>query len=404
MLTLLQTDPRRAAPPTERNGRDLRLDFFRGLALIFIFVDHVPGNFLAHFTSKNFGFSDAAEIFIFISGYAASLAFGKSFAQSGFGAGTKRVVGRMGEIYFAHVLLLIVCVGGIALAAQALENPMYYEYINLVPFAFEPFEAIWRALALNHHLIYLNILPLYIALLAGIPALVWLLERHPALALGASLALYGLANFTGLNLPSYPNDDGWFFNPFAWQLLFTIGFLMGSRARKGVPLPRSRWLVAGAALYAAFALVVIAPWTKLPLFETWGLVPGDLLAPMDKTTLSPWRLAHILALAYLVAMFVKPDAGWLRQAWARGIIACGRNSLDIFTLGTILCFLGLFVMVEIGRDLLTQTAINLGGIALMVAAANWLTRTKAQVKPDTSPALPAEAAGVSAAPPGSPVP
>src|SRR5262249_19802318 len=280
-------------------------------ALIFIFIDHVPGNAFAHLTFKNFGFADAAEIFIFISGYAAALAFGRSFERDGFGAGTRRIGKRIGEIYVAHLVLLIVCVGGIPVAAQAFENPLYYEYINLVPFAFEPFEAIWRAVALNHHLIYLNILPLYIVLLAWFPVLFWLIRRHPALALAASVAIYGAARVTGLNLPSYPNDDGWFFNPFAWQLLFSVGALLGHAATRGIALPRSPWLTAGAALYAVFALIVIAPWTKLPGLEDWRLLPGDLLAPMDKSGLSPWRLAHILAVAYLVAILVNPKAAWL---------------------------------------------------------------------------------------------
>ncbi len=384
-----------AAPRAAAGARDARLDFFRGLALIFIFIDHVPGNFFAHFTFKNIGFADAAEIFIFISGYAAALAFGKSFATS-FRAGTQRVVKRIGEIYVAHVLLLIVCVGGIAIAARWLENPIYYEYINLVPFAFEPGEAIWRALALNHHLTYLNILPLYIALLVMFPPLIWLVQRSPALALGASLALYAITRGTSLNLPSYPNDDGWFFNPFAWQFLFAIGAVLGHAAGRGVALPRSRWLIAGAALYALFALIVIAPWTNLPGLEEWRLVPGDLLAGMDKSALSPWRLVHILAIGYLVAIIVKPHARWLRRGWARAVIACGRSSLDIFTLGTVLCFVALFLMVEVGRDFWIQLGINAGGIALMVAVAKWLLRKKAQVNPGTSPAIaPAAAAGVS---------
>jgi hypothetical protein len=398
--------PDLAAPA---GARDPRLDFFRGLALIFIFVDHVPGNLFAHFTFKNFGLSDAAEIFIFISGYAAALAFGKTFARQGFRAGAARVGKRIGEIYVAHILLLIVCVGGIAVAAQLLENPMYYEFINLVPFAFETFEAIWRALALNHHLIYLNILPLYIALLAWFPVLFWLLRRHPALAFAASVGLYAVARATGLNLPSYPNDDGWFFNPFAWQLLFSIGAILGHAAIRGIAIPRSPWLIGAASAYLLFSLVVIAPWVKLPGFEGWRLVPGDLLAPMDKSGLSPWRLAHILAAAYLVAIIVNPRAGWLRQRWAKAVIACGRSSLDIFTLGTILCFVGLFVMVEAGRDLWIQVAINAGGIGVMVAVATWLLRKKGQVNPGTSSALlPAVAAGVStvaassAAPPSSP--
>lgn len=405
MLATLSSSKEAAAAPA--GARDLRLDFFRGLALIFIFVDHVPGNLFAHFTFKNFGFSDAAEIFIFISGYAAALAFGKSFARQGFGAGTKRVARRIGGIYVAHILLLIVCVGGIAVAARAFQNPLYYEFINLVPFAYEPMEAIWRALALNHHLVYLNILPLYIALLAWFPLLFWLLQRHPALALAASLAVYAVARVTGLNLPSYPNDDGWFFNPFAWQLLFSIGAVLGHAVGRGFVLPRSRWMVTAAVLYAAFALVVIAPWTKLPGLEGWRLVRGDLLAPMDKSGLSPWRLAHILAIAYLVAIIVKAEAAWLGRHWARAVIVCGRSSLDIFTLATILCFVGLFLMVEAGRDLWIQIAINAGGIFLMVAVANWLLRRKAQVNPGTLPAMvPARAPGVScsAAPPRSPRP
>ena len=375
-------------------ARDPRLDFFRGLALIFIFVDHVPANPFAHITFRNFGFSDAAEMFVFISGYAAAIAFGRAYLREGFAAGTMRVARRIGQIYVAHVLLLIACVGGIGIAARIFESPLYYEYINLVPFAYEPFEAIWRALALNHHLLYLNILPLYIVLLAWFPALFWLLGKHPAWALAASFALYGATHLTGLNLPSYPNEDGWFFNPFAWQLLFSIGAVLGHAAGNGAALPRSRALTAAAVAYAVFALVVIAPWTKIPAFAEWRVVPGDLLAPMSKSTLSLWRLAHILALAYLVAIIVKPGAAWLRRRWALGIAACGRKSLDIFTLGTFLCFVALFIRVEAGRDLWILVAINAGGILLMVAVAKWLLRRKAQVNPGTPPAMaPAGAAG-----------
>jgi len=386
-----------ASPP---GTRDPRLDFFRGLALIFIFVDHVPANPFAHITFRNFGFSDAAEMFVFISGYAAALAFGRTYVREGFAAGTRRVVKRIGEIYIAHILLLIACVGGIGIAARAFESPLYYEYINLVPFAHEPFEAIWRALALNHHLLYLNILPLYIVLLLWFPALIWLLRKHPAWALAASLALYGLTRLTGLNLPSYPNSDGWFFNPFAWQLLFSIGAILGHAAGKGMVLPRSRALVAAAVLYALFALIVIAPWTKIPALAEWRLVPGDLLAPMNKSAMSVWRLAHILALAYLVAIFVKPGAAWMRRGWAQGVAACGRSSLDIFTLGTFLCFVALFIRVEAGRDLWILTAINACGIGLMVVVAKWLLRRKARPIPSTSPALvPAAVPGVSSAAP-----
>ena len=126
-----------------------------------------------------------------------------------------------------------------------------------------------------------------------------------------------------------------------------------------------------------------------------------LLAPMDKTALSPWRLVHILAAAYLVAMIVNPGAAWLRRGWARWVIACGRSSLDIFTLGTILCFVGMFVLVEAGRDLWVQIAVNAGGIGLMMVVATWLLRKKAAAIPSTAPA---PLAGVSPVPQPAPPP
>lgn len=380
--------------------RDLRLDFFRGLALMFIFIDHVPGNFLGDFTMKNFGFVDAAEVFVLIAGYAAALAYGGAFARHGFAGGTRRVGRRIGQLYVAHIVLLIVCVGGITIAARLFENPLYFEHVNVIPFYHAPFEAIWRALALTHQLGYLNILPLYIVLLAWFPALFWLMRQHRGLALAASLALYALPHAIGANLPSFPDGNGWFFNPFAWQLLFSIGVLLGDMAARGIRLPRSRVLFGLAAAYLLFALIVIAPWTMLPGLDEFRLVPGDLVAPVDKSTLSPWRLAHILALAYVVACLVKPQAGWFRQAWARAVILCGRKSLDIFCLGTVLSFAGMFVLVEAGRGLAIQLAVNAIGLAAMVGMAWVLARRASTATRRTlSPVLdPAEARSVSARP------
>ena len=68
-------------PALSAHGRDLRLDFFRGLALACIFIDHIPDTVLARFTLHAVGFSDAAEVFIFISGYSAALAYGAPLDQ-----------------------------------------------------------------------------------------------------------------------------------------------------------------------------------------------------------------------------------------------------------------------------------------------------------------------------------
>ena len=70
-----------AAHPVIASGRDIRLDLFRGLALWFIFVDHIPTNVVSWFTVRNYGFSDATEVFVFISGYTAVIAYARMMAD-----------------------------------------------------------------------------------------------------------------------------------------------------------------------------------------------------------------------------------------------------------------------------------------------------------------------------------
>src|SRR5262244_948260 len=67
----------------QQTGRDVRLDLFRGLSLFFIFIDHIPNNVLSYVTLRSIGFSDAAEVFDFISGYAAATVYGKALRRQG---------------------------------------------------------------------------------------------------------------------------------------------------------------------------------------------------------------------------------------------------------------------------------------------------------------------------------
>ena len=221
---LLSNDTGVGVSPTGPTGlRDVRLDFFRGLALLCIFIDHTPGNILGFVTARAYGLSDAAEMFVLIAGYTAVLAYSRIFEREGMLRGAGRIGRRMRDLYAAHLLLTVVCAILLAVAAQSFENPLYYEHVNLTPYAYDPLGAIWRTLALYYQLGYLNILPLYIVLLAWFPLLWWLMQRHLGLALAASAILWLSANVLGANLPSWPELYGWYFNPFAWQLLFQLG-------------------------------------------------------------------------------------------------------------------------------------------------------------------------------------
>ena len=362
-----------ARPPIER---DLRLDFFRGLALLFIFIDHVPGNSLSYWTLHAWGVADAAEVFVLIAGISAVMAYAARIEHHGLLSGSRPVLARTRDIYAAHLLLVAICAGGLAIAARYFENPLYFEHVNLTPLAYDPLAAIWRATTLLYQPGYINILPLYIVLLAVFPLIVWAASRRPMATLAVSIAIWIGAKH-GLNLPSWPETIGWFFNPFAWQLLFTVGVVAGVMYRRGGSLPRSPWLIALAAGYTLLCLVAAAPWVNIPHLGLPRLIPLDMLPIISKSSLSAWRLANILAIAYLAAVVVPAGARWLRSRAAMLVVDCGRNSLDIFCLGTVLSFAGFVVLLEGGRTWPYQLAVNAIGMGVMLCTAAWLTRRKA---------------------------
>lgn len=358
--------------------RDLRLDFFRGLALIFIFIDHVPGNSLAHLTMRAMGLSDAAEVFVLIAGYAAFLAYAGPLERDGLKLGALRVARRVRDLYAAHLLLVAACAGLLAIAARTFENPLYFEHVNLTPLAYNPLDAIWRLLVLQYQLGYLNILPLYIGLLAWFPVLWWLIKRNPVIAVVVSVGIWLVGG--AVNLPSWPEVSGWFFNPFAWQLLFSIGALAAYMSRQGTTLPRTPWLIIPSIGLIAVGLLVAAPWINIPGLHLPRLVAYDALGFISKTNLSLWRIGHVLAAAYLVALLVPATAGWLRSRPAMAIANCGRNGLDIFCLGTVLSFVGFVVLLEAGRTWEFQIAVNVLGIGTMMGTGIWLTHWKSRRK------------------------
>jgi hypothetical protein len=355
--------------PTSANGsgtqRDLRIDFFRGLALLFIFVDHVPDNVAARFTLRNFGFADAAEVFVLLAGFSAVLAYGRVFEGQGFRAGLARVMERVRDIYLWHLALVAICGVGLTLAALHFGNPSYVNNIGVQFFSENPTQSTVLAAVLVSQPNMLNILPLYIVLLMfWLPFVLWLMQRNPWQALVLSVGLWAASNLLTMNLPSQQHPHGWVFNPFAWQVLITIGALAAHFTRKG-PLTASRPLVGVAVAYVAFAFAMSAPWTQIPGLENARLLPADLLGNVDKTYLSPWRVANVVALGYLALILLRPQSHWLSQAWATGIGRCGRHSLEIFCLGTILSFAGWVVLVEAGYGLALQILVNTVGIGIM---------------------------------------
>jgi hypothetical protein len=353
------------AEPTRT--RDLRLDFFRGVALIFIFIDHIPENILSYFTLQAVGFYDAAEVFIFISGFTAALVYGQRLVAKGALYATAQIWRRAWQLYVAHVFLFVIFIGEVSYTVMTFNNPMYNEEMRVADFLVHPHIAVMKALLLEFQPTFLDILPLYILMMLIFPAILMGIQRRPLLVSAASLLLYLAVQVFGLSVPAYPEGSTWYFNPLAWQFLFISGAVLGQTARRGQSLARlSRMLMPVAIGVLAVAVTVRLSWT---LGGLWHRIPALFLKelwPVDKTDLSPIRLVPFLATVVLVAIWVRPDAPFLRSRAARPFVLCGRQSLEVFCLGIVLSALGHFILAEYESGVAMQFAVNAVGIGLML--------------------------------------
>jgi hypothetical protein len=359
--------------------RELRLDLFRGLALWLIFLDHLPNNILAWLTIRACGFADATEIFIFISGYTAAFVYGRAMLNSGFVIASARILRRVWQIYVAHVFLFTIFLAEISYVATRFDNPLYSEEMGILDFLKQPDVTIIQALILRFRPVNMDVLPLYIVLMLFLPLILWLMKWRTDVTLVLSAALYVATWYFDLYLSAYPNGV-WFFNPFAWQLLFVFGAwcALGGAQRMSRVLssPLTLWVCIA---YLAFSFVIAMIWNFPPQlghlmpkwFENW-------MYPVSKTDLDVLRFAHFLALAAITIRILPKHWPPLKSIWLRPLILCGQHSLEIFCLGVFLAFAGHFVLAEVRSGPLMQVVVSLAGILIMSAMAwviSWYKRS-----------------------------
>lgn len=362
----------KTAAATNESSRDLRLDLFRGLANWAIFLDHIPNNAVAWITMKHYGFSDAADLFVFISGYTVAYVYSRTMAARGFIIAALGILARAWQIYVAHILLFVFYVAAIGYLAQRYGHAHLLDEFNIRRLIADPIEFLKHGLLLEFKPLNMDVLPLYIALMATFPPVLWSLVRSPNLTLAASCATYVAALACGWNLPSYP-EGVWYFNPFAWQFLFVIGAWVALDRTDAVGrLIRSRAALWAAAVFLALALVVVLT-TRLGLAAAMPAVLVDLFIPNDKTNLAPYRILHFLALALVVARFVPRDATALRSPLLRPASLCGERSLEVFCAGIFLSFVGYFLIELVSGSIAFHLLVSLGGIAAMTAVASYRT-------------------------------
>jgi hypothetical protein len=359
--------------------RDHRIDFFRGLALIFIFWDHVPHNPLGQITLRNFGFSDAAEVFVFLAGYAAVLAYGKILARDGYLIVCVKILRRAWVLYVVHIFLLAMLMGIVFFANSHVETRDLVEEMGMHHFITNPQQALVDELLLRFKPNLMDPLPLYIVLLAGLPLALPLLVRKAWAVVAVSATVYVLAQWLGWNLAAI-KDGVWYFNPVAWQLLFVIGGAAAIHSQKPRgpdtrPLLRQPLFVS-AALYVVAAGLITLAWRWPEVHD--ALMPAslsNLLYPISKTNLSPVRLIHFLALAYVTAKLI-PDSSWTQNWLAQQGCRMGRFSLEIFCLGVLLAPLADMLNALTDDAFAMQVFTALVGAGLMALLGAWLEFNK----------------------------
>jgi hypothetical protein len=362
-------------------GRDLRLDLFRGVANWAIFLDHIPDNVVNWITTRNYGFSDAADLFVFISGYTASFVYARMMLERGFLVGATRLTKRVWQLYVAHVILFVIYIVSIGYVAQRFNDPEIISEFNVAGLVDNPVETLRQGLLLKFKPVNLDVLPLYIVLMGFFPPVLWVMLRRPGLTMLGSIALWLAARQFGWNLSAYPTGT-WYFNPFCWQLLFVFGSwcALGGAQKSRAIIDKPITLYLCIAYLILSAIMTMAG--KFPdfgvLFPHWLY---EIFNPNDKTNLAPYRFLHFVAIVILVIRFVPKNWSGLEWRGFDPLVVCGQQSLAVFCVGVFLSFVGHFELMMSSGSFLAQVFVSVTGIALMTVVAYYISWSKKQDKP-----------------------
>lgn len=348
--------------------RDTRIDVFRALALLTIFVNHVPGTIFEHFTHKNFGFSDSAEAFVLISGIAVGLAYGLKFEPGNRLLITLKAWRRAGVLYTTHIMTTVATLGIFSAAALYFSRPDLLKLINIELIINDTPEALVGIATLSHQVGYNNILSMYAVVLLMMPAFLLIGAVSLRLMVLASGLLWLIAGIYQIAPANYPGDGFWFLNPLSWQFLFVIGIAGMMHVKRGGEIRFNWWMASAAVFYLAGALF----WVKWPL---WGIETASglptVLTGFDKTFLSASRLLHILSIAYLIVT-IPALSNLARTGSDHPLAVLGKHSLPVFIAGTILAMVAQVMKTVSPGGLFYDSILMSTGIALQFALAYYL--------------------------------
>ena len=361
-----------------RDG-DLRLCLLLGIAAWFLFLDHIPHNAVGLLTMRNFGFSGAADLFVFVGGYTAAILYGRMMLERGFVVTATRIFKRLWQLYAAYIVLFVIYIDLIGYVARKSRAPELIGEFNVAGIVDHTIRTLIHGLLLQAKPLNLDVLQLFIVLMAAFPFVLFGMVRRPNVTIVGSLGLYLAARHFDWNLSSFP-DGKWSLNPFCWQLLFALGAwhaLSGANQIRAIhKLQELVVLRAAAGLYLLFALAV----TVAGKFPQAGIVPDllrDALLP-DRENLAPHRVLHFLALAFLFTYMVPRDWSGFRWQTLQPVIKCGQEWLAVFCAGVFLSFAGHLVLITGPDSLAMHVLVSFAGISIMTGVAYYVSWSKQQ--------------------------
>ena len=370
--------PSMKAELAARDG-DLRLRLLLGIAAWFLFLDHIPHNAVGLLTMRNFGFSGAIDLFVFVGGYTAAILYGKMMLERGFVVSATRIFKRLWQLYAAYIVLFVIYIDLIGYVARKSRAPELIGEFNVAGIVDHTIRTLIHGLLLQAKPLNLDVLQLFIVLMAIFPFVLFGIVRRPHVTMAGSIGLYLAARQFDWNLSSFP-DGRWSLNPFCWQLLFVLGAwlaLSGAAQMRAIhKLQELAVLRAAAWLYLLFALAV----TVAGKFPQVGIVLEflrDALLP-NKENLAPHRVLHFLALAFLFTHLVPRDWSGFRWQTLQPVIKCGQEWLAVFCAGVFLSFAGHLVLITGPDSLAMHVLVSFTGISIMTGVAYYVSWSKRQ--------------------------
>ncbi|WP_049820398.1 OpgC domain-containing protein [Bradyrhizobium japonicum] len=360
---------------------DARLYLTLGIANWSVFVDHIPNNIVNLLTLRNFGFSGAADLFVFVVGYGVAIIYGRIALERGYLVAATRIFRRVWRLYAAYVVLFVIYIATIAyVASQSMAPEIIHQY-NISGILEHPLRILVRGLVLQEEPLNLDLLQLMIPLMAFFPLALWGLLRRPNVTLAASVALYLAARWFDWNFRVYP-DQEWTFNPLCWQMLMVLGGWFAVTGASGRALRDMPWLriLAGTYLVFAMAVTLLRHSPQLSHYLPDLLLAG--IAPTDKENLAPYRVVHFLALAFLATHLIPADHPGLSLKPLQAVIRSGEEWLAVFCVGVFLSFAGHLILITSANLVAMQIVVSLAGFAAMTAVAYYVAWSKWQDLPE----------------------